>query len=392
VTPLTVLFAVSPVFVQNATYTWTKGLTAFFVLLAIPIYLRGWRRGCSARMMFAFSCLAMGMLCHYSAGPYLLFFAFHYLIAVWPSRSAKWRELAAISLVGGALLATWMVWSLDVYGVKATLASNTSITESQAYDGDNLAKIVGNVWDSLIPHWLRSSELSHGFDQPNFMGFLRDNIFLTYQVQLLFSMGSIGGLLVGYLLVRSVRREVLPLKVRRFWLWLLVMTVGLGLAVVGERNHYGTAHLTLQPVSLLGITLLASRVRSSRWMAILLLVGCVVDFGAGVFLHLRVQHLENTAGKTYYHVPTALDGGRTLPDELSPTARGNWYRKHHEESNLFRGWYGRNGGSITYLGDHFGDSNVPSALLLALFGALLYCQEYGVRIRDIPSTVHGEAR
>jgi len=39
VAPLVGLFAASPIVMQNATYTWTKLLTAFFVILAIVFYL-----------------------------------------------------------------------------------------------------------------------------------------------------------------------------------------------------------------------------------------------------------------------------------------------------------------------------------------------------------------
>ena len=41
--PLAGIFAMNPALMQNATYTWTKLLTAFFVVLAICLYLSGWR-------------------------------------------------------------------------------------------------------------------------------------------------------------------------------------------------------------------------------------------------------------------------------------------------------------------------------------------------------------
>ena len=38
----------------------------------------------------------------------------------------------------------------------------------------------------------------------------------------------------------------------------------IGLAVVGERDYFGVAHLTLVPLELLGLTLLAARFFSQR--------------------------------------------------------------------------------------------------------------------------------
>jgi hypothetical protein len=388
IVPLVALFAASPVVLENSTYTWTKMLTAFFVILAILMYRR-------RRFTFAFVCLAMGLLVHYSAGPYIVFFALHYLIAVRPFR---WQRLARIAVTSGGLLATWFAWSAAVYGVKNTAASNTSVTSSQSYQGSTMGKIAGNVADSLVPHLLRDPKLAQFFDQPNDLGYLRDNLFLSYQGNLIFSMGAIGGPVVLWLLFRRLRRG--------FWLWMIGTSVVLGLAVVGERDPYGTAHLTLLPLQLLGLTLLAGRFRQSRVLAFLLMAGCVIDFSLGVFLHLRVQHLENTAEQRYFAEPS-IRNGRVgvfpLPDGLSGYASENWLEKHEvvnvirwkreladvaaegkaqflaildrltdENQRHFRGWYERHGGEVEYLGDHFGASGIPLALMVVVFGGLMW--------------------
>ena len=388
IVPLVALFAASPVVLENTTYTWTKMLTAFFVVLAIVMYRRG-------RYAFAFPCLAMGLLVHYSAGPYVVFLALHYLIAV---RPFDWKRLARIAVPSGALLATWFGWSAAVYGVKDTVASNTSITSSRSYQGSTLGKIAGNTADSVVPHLLRDPKLAHFFDQPNGLGYLRDNLFLTYQGNLIFSMGAIGGPVVLWLLFRRLRRE--------FWLWLIGASVILGLAVVGERDPYGTAHLTLLPMQLLGLTLLASRFRQSRVPALLLMAGCVIDFSLGVFLHLHVQHLENTAERTYFAGPSVRNGRAGVfppEDGLSGYASENWLEKHElanitkwtrelesttaegrerfvailgrlatENRRHFRGWYERHGGELEYLGDHFGASEIPLGVMVGVFGGLMW--------------------
>jgi hypothetical protein len=403
--PLVALFAASPIAMQNATYTWTKMLTAFFVILATVLYVKGWRRGDAGRIRFAFACLAMGMLTHYSAGPYILVFGLHYLVVVLPQRSEKWKELALITLSSGALIVTWFGWSNAVYGAKPTFASNTSITLSQTYKGGTLEKIAGNMWDSLVPHVLRDASLWHFYDQPNTMAALRDNIFLTYQVQIIFTMGLIGGPLVLWLLWRGLRRDA-PVDTRQFWAWVIGASMVIGLSVVGERDYYGTAHLTLLPVQLLGLTLLASRFRQSRVLAMLLVIGCAIDFSLGVLLHLRVEHLENTPAHTYFSGPSVMNGQVVVapsPEGLSGYASDNWLRKHQlanaqrwrgelmnvqaegkpqvmamldqlttEDARLFKGWYGRHGGEVDFIGDHFGTSEIPSAILAIVFAGLMW--------------------
>src|SRR5439155_26687816 len=84
---------------QNVTWTWTKLAAGFYVILAIWLYLRGWRKQDPLRMTLAFVTLSAGPLVHYSVGPYALFLALHYLIVPFRTRSARWPGLAVLSLV-----------------------------------------------------------------------------------------------------------------------------------------------------------------------------------------------------------------------------------------------------------------------------------------------------
>ena len=93
--PLVVLVATNPVVMVNATYSWTKSLTVFYVILAVALYLAGWRKRDSARTVAAFVALAAGLLVHYSAGPYVAFLALHYLFRFFRERPWRWRDAAS---------------------------------------------------------------------------------------------------------------------------------------------------------------------------------------------------------------------------------------------------------------------------------------------------------
>jgi len=158
----------------------------------------------------------------------------HYLIVVLPKRSGRWKELALIAMTSGALIATWIGWSLATYGVKATFASNSSVTLRQSQSGSDLAKIVGNMWDSLVPHVLRDSGLARFFNQPNALAaHARQHFPDVPGAAHLFTMGVIGGPLVLWLLWRGARRRDTPSETRRFWAWLIGASVVIGLSVVG---------------------------------------------------------------------------------------------------------------------------------------------------------------
>jgi hypothetical protein len=86
----------------------------------------------------------------------------HYLLRVfWRGTwKRRLRELAAIAALSGALLATWFAWSISVYGVRTTLASNTSVTGSREYKGHFLAKTAQNLVYSMVPAAARFDPLT----------------------------------------------------------------------------------------------------------------------------------------------------------------------------------------------------------------------------------------
>jgi hypothetical protein len=411
--PLIGIFAMNPAVMQNATYTWTKLLTAFFVILATCLYLRGWRKRDPVRLTAAFVALAAGLLAHYSAGPYCVFFALHYLLFLFRSRPAKWTELAAIAITSGLLLFTWFGWSIATFGVKPTFASNTSINPTMQYKGSNLAKIAGNILDSIVPRISYDFEKTHFFDQPYAPAMVRDNIFLLYQTNLILAMGLIGGPLVVWFVITAFLDGQGMGGERNFWLMLIGFSLLVGLAVVGERDYFGVAHLTLVPIELLGLTLLSARFFKRRLIALLIVAGCAIDFSFGIFFHARVQHLDNTAEHTYFTGLSYGNGqfviGAPGPDSLSNSAWRNWLGKHHsvlcekwlalgeayrrgdpaveaarvdlraaiaeqlkEDNVLWHGWYRRHGGELELIGDRFGGGDATSVLLALAALALLW--------------------
>jgi hypothetical protein len=360
---------------------------------------------------------------HYSAGPYCVFFAMHYLLLVFRTRPEKWKELTAITIACALLLFTWFGWSIAVYGVKPTFASNTSITPQTQFQGSNLAKIAGNVFDSIVPRISYDPAQVHVFDQPYAPAVVRDNVFLLYQTNLILSMGLIGGPLVVWFAIAALRGGKGLGGERNFWLMLIGFSLPIGLAVVGERDHFGVAHLALVPLELLGITLLAARFFSRRRIALLIVAGCAIDFSLGIFFHARVQHLDNTAEHTYFTGLSYGNGqfliGAAGPDSLNINAWRNWLGKHHvalcekwlgmgeayhrgdpaleparvdlraaiaerlkEDAQLWHGWYRRHGGELELIGDHFGGGDATSALLaLAALGLLGRMALLGTMVR-----------
>ena len=354
--PLVLLFAASPLVMQNATYTWTKSAAAFYVVLALWFYLAGWRKHDGVRTTAAFVALAAGLLVHYSAGPYVAILTLHYLIRIWPRRPNKWRELAWIAAICGMLVGTWLVWSLAVYGLHTTFASNTTVTSSQQYAGSTVGKIAANIYYTIVPAAIRKPSLLDTFRQQSTAGAVRDWFFLFYQVNAIFAMGLVGGpavLWLGYrALRRSWRQPPARTKARakrpprkaprilaaatpeqRFWRILIAAGVLLGVAVVGERDPLGVGHLTLLSLQVVGLAMLAAVIPWRRGaLTMVILAGCAVDFSFGVLLQAHVEGLDNDEQASVFpgmeFTGTAIQEVRPGPDALSPSAWNNRFGKH----------------------------------------------------------------
>ena len=314
------------------------------------------------------------------------------------------------------LLFTWFGWSLAEYGARGTLASNTSITDLTKDRENDPERISGHLIDTLVPYILRDFDGARKSSaQPSLAGFIRDSTFVVYQANLIFGMGVVGGPVVVWLWLGRLRRKSGGGAQRAFWLLLVPCVVMLGVAVVGERDENGSAHLTLLPMMIMGLAFLAANFCRRRWVAYLVLAGALVDFPVGVMLQARVENLENRPGHTVFTGLSFENGGFAVgtpgPESLSRAAWFNWIEKHQyamaqewlgevdryhgegprfaqsraslraglqkmigEDQTMWQGWYSRHGGSVEFLGDTFGEGWAPcialSALWLALLGTL----------------------
>ena len=287
---LAVAVMVSPLFVQNATFAWTKLPTAFFVLTALHLILRA-NDGVSsgAATVLAGVCLAAGILTHYSAGPYFIMLAIGWIVLGWPHRAdPAWRRQTALAAAAGALvLATWFTWSLTMFGTHGTFLTNSSVTSADARQGNQLVKMALNLFDTLVPHFLRTLDRSL-IAQTSAWGAFRDGFFQSYQVNLPLAFGSVAGIALAFELVRSAKDA--DRRVRTFWILLVAGVVLLGTASHGQRDHWGLAHICLQALVILGLTWLAARWDSlARPWQLALVVGAVFDFSFGIALHFGGQ-------------------------------------------------------------------------------------------------------
>ncbi|MEO6568464.1 MAG: glycosyltransferase family 39 protein [Opitutaceae bacterium] len=282
-----VLLMVNPLFVQNATFAWTKLPAAFFVLSAIYFFRRSLDSdGPRAAPILCAISLAAAVLCHYSAIPYAMIVAFAWMICV-RSRRIRIRDSWQAMILGVGLLVTWFGWAFATYGVSGTFLANSSVAGASDSVAAQLIRIGLNLRDTIVPHFARDIPGTL-IAQTSHLGAWRDWWFQLYQLNLLFAFGSVGWLVILILLWRE-RRETPARKVAAITS-AVIATILLGVAVHGSRDTWGLTHICLQPLVLLGIVYLGSRWqkldRSGRSVVV---AGAALDFSLGIALHFKLQ-------------------------------------------------------------------------------------------------------
>ncbi|HVS52011.1 MAG TPA: hypothetical protein VHD62_06615 [Opitutaceae bacterium] len=284
---LAVLVLVNPMFLQNASYAWTKLITVFFVLTALHVLLTG--ENTPARVVTAFGVFALAVLAHYSACVWLLAFGGAWLVLQRSrARAGEFRKtLVCAALVFAALLAPWLAFAVARYGLGATFGSNSTVATGSHFTWwQNLLSVGPKLWYTLEPHTLRTID-RHFVAQANPWTLLRDNYFYLYQSNLFFGIGTPALVVLAALVFR--RGPWPQLASPRVW-WIAVpVVIVLGTAVHGHIDEWGVAHICLQPLILLAIALAAARLpdvfQRRRWLAGFFVAALALDFSLGIALH-----------------------------------------------------------------------------------------------------------
>ena len=181
-----VLLMLSPLFVQNATFAWTKLPAAFFTLSGLLCFLRATREPAGIGLHCAAMCLAAALLTHYSAAPYVLILALAWFVqrrAAW-SQPGFWHDLLYPTAIGVMLLSTWLVWSTWHYGVATTFFSNTAVAGNEGLTlAQQFTRRALNFLNTFVPHPLRPAEYIY-VQQASTWSWWRDYFFNIYQTNL----------------------------------------------------------------------------------------------------------------------------------------------------------------------------------------------------------------
>jgi hypothetical protein len=188
-----------------------------------------------------------------------------------------------------------------------------------ASPASNMRRILYNLFTSLVPHPLHRADGQ--FTHLNSWNAVHDYYFMMSQTTLLLMIGLGGGVAVAILLFRSLLRpRPAPVPNRGFWLFFILFTYVVGIAVNYDWDPYGCAHVTLQSLALIGVSFLAARLMElGPGLFRLVLAGLAIDYALGIFLHFDVQSRL---------LPTVVGPGGRVSLVVDPTRGATVYANY----------------------------------------------------------------
>lgn len=282
------LLMLSPLFVQNATFPWTKLPVAFFLVLAADFLTRTAKNTPFPFVGCALGALGAALVTHYSAAVWSIALGVAWL-ALNRHRLAEpaiRHQLLAGGALGALVFLTWLGWSLHAYGSHLTFSveSNAALAQPTTALG-RVGRIFGNVYHTLIPAWIWDG-LPEDMQTAGRLAQFRDRWFCLYQQNLPFALG-VGGLAIFSRLLPAYTTR----PAARFW-WVAAPLLLVIIAALHVVDPLGLAHLVLAPLILLGLAWLAAHAHEvprpwTRWWV----AGLALDFTFGIVLHFGVQSL-----------------------------------------------------------------------------------------------------
>lgn len=285
---LLVLLMFNPLFIQNATFAWTKLPCAFLVLAAIAVHAPRTAAGQSER--WCALAMALAILAHYSAVPYAITLVFLAAFRQAGHRPADHRRRIGSSVTLAILiLATWVGWAAIHFGIAGTLFDNSTFqTDAGRSLGHRIWLRWHATWVTLVPHALRSTDYSW-ITQQSAIGRWRDYLFNIYQTTLPGAVG-LGGLVV---LVTAPHRRLantLGRTSQQYWLWTVVVGFALSIATVSWPDRWGIVHIGMSPLVVLALAWAAAMIPDlGKRARVGLTAALLCDFLLGIVLHFWVQ-------------------------------------------------------------------------------------------------------
>lgn len=291
-----------PSVIAESTYTWTKALTAYYVLQAVYFYLIALKSRKPLPFILTGIFLSAGYLTHYSAAPYALIIFTDFFLRMLFSKAKLLPAFIISVFVFVCLASTWLIWAYKTYGYYQTFFGNTTYEWQQGRTKEWLRdKNITNLYYTLIPALPTYHTQTTNLEETELKWY--DNIFSIYSVNLwgtlTFSLTAFGFFLIFVKLKRLqsliTDKKISILKVISHPYFFLVLLSGSNILFGPALNPLpigGIAHITLITVTVLFLCEILSHLYGhKRLLPKILTVSIIVIFllESSVNLALRIH-------------------------------------------------------------------------------------------------------
>lgn len=337
------LTLLNPAIMQQATFTWTKSLSSYFILLGLYFYLSGRRKNHSLSFFLSFSLLAGGFLTHYSVVGYIIPVFLDFALISFIIFKNQLKRLIIGILIFLTISSTWFTFAFSNYGPYNSLLGNTSYewTKNMTLSG-RLKKDITNFTYTFLPivspdylQYIKpqSSILVKIYDLAAYFYFdtIPGSVTLTLYVLVILSLSHA---LIKWIKQKNKFRENWPAffsSSKYFFIFLTTLSIPLNLIIYPAETKV-TASIIFYPLTLIIIAYgIARLIRVSQHLSLpfrlIITLTFLIEAILGVMLRVYILPIELNPEFNYKLTNPLLYNYQTLPVHLE-----NWNLK--VENNL----------------------------------------------------------
>jgi hypothetical protein len=307
-----------------AWFTWTKLLTAYYLLLALHFYLRFLRslhaRDGATRVWFLafWACGMFAFLTHQVALVYLVPLLLHAAWTLWRHRSRQvvapktnWVETLAYLFLLGAiglfLAGGWYTWVFWRFGpAKASASTPTMVMATNLKDW--ALAVLCNLGASFFPVHMVIKEYAEPWGEVTWFQAFHCLYFslatgaLTISLTLFLLVKPwlwLVGLVLGSRRARRARDTFRSSSTAALWLFSILGCLG-GLLLHPSPSDHGVAHCAFFPSVMVWMALAWGLLsRAPRWVCSLVVAGMAAELGFMLWSHIDLLYTDPSAIDSY---------------------------------------------------------------------------------------------
>jgi hypothetical protein len=300
-----VVFFLNPSFITEATFTWTKNLTAYFILLGVYFYLKFRNKEDSRSIVLASVFLACAELTHYSAIQYILIILFDFLILTIFSKKFSWKKIILPALIFFIIVLPWYGFAIINFGINETFFGNTTFQWQKYLTLWQIVyKEINNVVKTLFPI-AGMPYIRIVLKEANPFLSLYDYTFQLYATTVPGQLTITLALVLFFSLLRNIsslfgsfKRNILANVIKYikkdnfFWFLFCILGFIIGILVNPDVQSSGIAQITLLPVTsfllCLAIIFLIRTLKLKSLISYLVIAGMSIEIVLGILLRIYV--------------------------------------------------------------------------------------------------------